>query len=131
MLLFRPSVINGQVVVLENIMENNLTIVAYNEIIIVADNVPCSEIEIKTNNGLIKEGNNNCHFILIPTNNSKATIEIYKRTEGQLNFIDKRKFTTKAFQPRIFISINTRFNEITLEELNQTDYVIIYTQGFD
>ncbi len=121
----------GQTVVVENLRENNLTRGIDNEIIIAVENVPCSEIEIETNNGLIKTSEKSCHFILVPLSRSTLTIEIYRRINGQLTFLDERQFRTKEFQHRLFICIENRLRELTLKDLNRAYKVKLLAENFD
>lgn len=121
----------GQTIVVENLRENNLTIGIDNEIIIAVENVPCSQIEVETNNGLIKSSKKCGHFLLAPLTKWPVTIKIYRRTNDQQIFLGERKFRTKEFPTRLFICIENRLREITLKELNRANKVLLFAENFD
>lgn len=121
----------GQTVVVENLRENNLTRGIDNEIVISVENVPCSEIEVETNNGLIKTSQKSCHFILVPLSKWSVNIKIYRNKNGQITFLEDRQYRTKEFQNRLFIGIDNRLKEITLNELSQSNKVTLYAENLD
>ena len=129
--LYSPVGVLCQMVVVENLRENNLTRGIDNEIIISVENVPCSEIEVETNNGLIKKSQKSCHFILVPLSKRSVNIKIYRKKNGQITFLDERQYRTKEFQNRLFIGIDNRLKEITLNELRQSNKVTLYAENLD
>lgn len=121
----------SQTIVVENLRENYLTLGIDNEIIISVENVPCSEIEVETDNGLIKTSKKCGHFILVPLSKWPVTIKIFRKTNGQLTFLEERKFRTKEFQTRLFICIENCSKKITLMELKQAYKAMLFAEGFD
>ncbi len=115
----------GQQIAVENLQKNELTIGIENEIIIFVENTPCSQIVIKTSNGLIKKAKDRCHYSIVPLSHSTTELEVYKRMKGKLVFIGYKYFKSKLFEPTPIVGIANKLSETTtiqeLTEVNELD----------
>ena len=115
----------GQLIAIENLQKNELTIGIENEIIIVVENIPCSQILIKTKDGLIKKAKDRCHYSIVPLNRY-TNLEVYKRVKGKLVPIGTKYFISRYFEPTLMISIGNKVREITIAELKEVNELHLY-----
>lgn len=88
------SNLNAQEIAVENTVQNVLTVGIDNEIILLVENIPSSEIELKLDNGFIKKTELRNHFIIVPMSIGKTTHQIFKRNNRKLILIGSRTHRT-------------------------------------
>lgn len=114
-------------------IENQKLNVAYpfitNYLTVVAENVPCKELIITTDNGIIK--GSNCEYEFIPNKIGIAKIYIKRKVKADTLVIGERLYRVKQF-PKQFASIGKhKSGKISAGELKAQEGLVIIVESFE
>ena len=92
---FLANVGLGQNIAIENSRAMNIIYPWSNPLTIVVENVPCSNLFVKTDNGSIQ--GNNCNYTISPETVGRATLSIYQINGTDTLLLGEKKFRVKRF----------------------------------
>lgn len=88
--------VQAQQVAIENARNNYAYAALDCTLFIAANNLPCSSLFVKTNNGTIRR-EQGCEFIFTPKEVGPATIFVYKTSKNDTTLLQKRDYRIKSW----------------------------------
>ncbi len=92
---FLGTITLSQNIAIENPRTMNIIYPWRNELTVVVENIPCSQLHLKTDNGNIDGGN--CNYSMIPESIGRANIFIYQINGRDTILLGEKKFRVKRF----------------------------------
>lgn len=123
------SNLNAQEIAVENTVQNVLTVGIDNEIILLVENIPSSQIRLKLDNGFIKESELRNHFIIVPMNIGKTILQIFKKNNGKLILIGSRTYRTHY--PMLNVKLGKSTKQIHISELEKCNQISLFVPNLD
>lgn len=119
----------SQNIAIENTRAMNIIYSWKNPITIVVENIPCSNLFIKTNNGKI-EGNN-CNYFITPEKIGRAIISVHQINDSDTLLIAEKKFRVKRFPLSKPYVGNKNSGLISLAYLQAQLGILVRIENFD